>query len=87
MQPILRPWYVLGPHHRWPYLLMPLYWLLERVPATRQGALRLGLVSLAEMTSALLRAVENRAVGMRVWGVAEIRQAGEFGEFIDAARA
>src|SRR2546422_6857573 len=23
--PILRPWYVLGPGHRWPYLLVPLY--------------------------------------------------------------
>lgn len=26
---ILRPWYVLGPGHRWPYLLLPLYALLE----------------------------------------------------------
>ena len=32
---ILRPWYVLGPGHRWPYLLLPVYALLEAVPATR----------------------------------------------------
>jgi len=22
---ILRPWYVLGPGHRWPYMLLPMY--------------------------------------------------------------
>jgi len=22
---ILRPWYVLGPRHRWPYVLLPFY--------------------------------------------------------------
>ena len=30
---VLRPWYVLGPGHRWPYLLLPAYWMLERLPA------------------------------------------------------
>ena len=28
---VLRPWYVLGPGHRWPYLLIPLYWLLREL--------------------------------------------------------
>jgi len=32
---ILRPWYVLGPGHRWPYALFPMYWLMERIPSTR----------------------------------------------------
>jgi uncharacterized protein YbjT (DUF2867 family) len=32
---ILRPWYVLGPGHRWPYLLLPVYALLRGIPATR----------------------------------------------------
>lgn len=27
---ILRPWHVLGPGHRWPCLLLPAYWLMER---------------------------------------------------------
>ena len=26
---ILRPWYVLGPGHRWPYLLIPMYKMAE----------------------------------------------------------
>jgi uncharacterized protein YbjT (DUF2867 family) len=55
----LRPWYVLGPGHRWPLLLLPVYSLLELVPATREGALRLGLVTLGQMLAALIRAVES----------------------------
>jgi uncharacterized protein YbjT (DUF2867 family) len=39
---ILRPWYVLGPGRRWPYLLGPMYWLSEQLPATRETAERLG---------------------------------------------
>jgi uncharacterized protein YbjT (DUF2867 family) len=70
---ILRPWYVLGPGHRWPYALIPMYWLLERIPATREGAMRLGLVTLEQMVGALARAVENPCEGVRIVGVPEIR--------------
>src|ERR1041385_4151892 len=31
---LLRPWYILGPGHRWPYFLVPAYWLFEWFPAT-----------------------------------------------------
>ena len=41
---ILRPWYVLGPGHRWPVMLKPLYKLAAHVPAWREPAQRLGLV-------------------------------------------
>jgi len=34
----VRPWYVLGPGHRWPYALVPLYWIMERIPSTRERA-------------------------------------------------
>jgi len=70
---ILRPWYVLGPGHRWPYVLVPAYWLLERIPATREGAQRLGLVTLEQTVQALIDAVEGPVTGVRVLGVAEIR--------------
>ena len=70
---ILRPWYVLGPGHWWPYLVLPVYKLLELVPATRDGAQRLGLVTLGEMVGALVRAVEEPAQGVRVVEVPEIR--------------
>ena len=70
---ILRPWYVLGPGHRWPYALIPFYWLAERIPATREGARRLGLVTRSQMIDALGRAVEHPAEGIRVIEVPEIR--------------
>jgi uncharacterized protein YbjT (DUF2867 family) len=69
---ILRPWYVLGPGHWWPYLLVPMYKLAELLPQTREGAQRLGLVTLAQMVTALLAAVENPAHGIRVVTVPEI---------------
>lgn len=72
---ILRPWYVLGPGHRWPYLLMPAYKLAELLPSTREGARRLGLVTLEQMTLAILAAVENPPQGVRIMTVSEIRAA------------
>jgi len=72
---ILRPWYVLGPGHRWPYTLIPAYWICERLPATRAGARRLGLVTLNQMLNALVRAVETPASGTRILEVPEIRKA------------
>jgi uncharacterized protein YbjT (DUF2867 family) len=71
---ILRPWYVLGPGHRWPAALRPLYALLEAIPATRAGALRLGLVTLHEMTAALLWAVEHPPTEIRILDVSTIRE-------------
>ena len=71
---ILRPWYVLGPGHRWPYALLPAYWLLERLPLTREGARRLGLVTLEQMLGALVHAVESPAHGVQVMDVPAIRE-------------
>lgn len=71
---ILRPWYVLGPGHRWPYLLLPVYWILERLPATCESARRLGLVTLEQMISALVASVETPPKGVRILGVPEIRK-------------
>jgi len=71
---ILRPWYVLGPGHYWPYLLVPVYAVLQRVPKTRDTASRLGLVTRREMVAALLHAVINPpARGIRIVEVPEIR--------------
>ena len=69
----LRPWYVLGRGHRWPYLLLPPYWFFERLPATREGARRIGLVTLPQMVAALISAVETPVRGVRILEVPEIR--------------
>jgi len=70
---VVRPWYVLGPKHRWPYTLLPMYWLCERIPSTRAGAMRLGLVTLAQMVRTLVSAVENPSIGARFIEVPQIR--------------
>lgn len=71
----VRPWYVLGPGHRWPIVLWPLYAVFERIPATRESARRLGFVTLSQMTNALVAAIENPARGARVLDVSAIRGA------------
>ena len=73
---ILRPWYVLGPGHRWPYALIPFYWLAERIPSTREGARRLGLVTVKQMLYALTAAVDRPAKGVKIVEVPAIRAGG-----------
>jgi uncharacterized protein YbjT (DUF2867 family) len=55
----VRPWYVLGPGHRWPLLLVPFYALARAVPRTRDAAIRLGLVTIDQMIAALVHAIED----------------------------
>jgi uncharacterized protein YbjT (DUF2867 family) len=55
----VRPWYVLGPGHRWAYALVPVYAIARMIPATREGAARLGPVTIDQMLAALVHAVEN----------------------------
>ena len=72
---IVRPWYVLGPGHRWPLFLVPFYAAAELVPRLREGTRRLGLVTLDQMVRCLVRAVEGTPPSgtQRVVDVAGIR--------------
>jgi uncharacterized protein YbjT (DUF2867 family) len=72
---ILRPWYVLGPGHYWPYMLVPGYWLARQIPSMRESATRLGLVTLQQMLAALVQAAETPAIGIRIVEVPEIARA------------
>ncbi len=72
---ILRPWYVLGPGHYWPYLLRPGYWLARQIPSMREGATRLGLVTWRQMVAALADAVEHPVRGLRIVEVPQIAAA------------
>jgi uncharacterized protein YbjT (DUF2867 family) len=74
---VLRPWYVLGPGHRWPIALVPFYALFELLPSTRATARRLGLVTIGQMVRALVRAIEQPPARgeIRVVEVPEIRRA------------
>ena len=71
----LRPWYVVGPGHWWPVLLLPGYWVAKWIPPVRDTAHRIGLVSLPQMLRALVHAVEQPVNGVRVMEVPEIRKA------------
>ena len=73
---ILRPWYVLGPGHRWPIVLAPLYALLRMIPTTRESAQRLGLVTREQVIASLVRAVANPPrSGIRIVEVPEMKRA------------
>ncbi len=48
---VLRPWYVLGPGHRWPLTLIPLYAMARLIPGWRQTAQRLGLITHRQIPS------------------------------------
>jgi uncharacterized protein YbjT (DUF2867 family) len=73
---VIRPWYVLGPGHWWPVVLIPLYALCELTPSTRATARRLGLVTIGQMVRALVNAAENPPARgtIRVVEVPEIRR-------------
>lgn len=71
---IVRPWYVLGPGHCWAYLLVPIYWLAERMPSKRETARRLGLVTLRQMIATLTYAVETASNESRVFEVPDIKK-------------
>jgi uncharacterized protein YbjT (DUF2867 family) len=70
----LRPWYVLGPGHYWPIALLPFYAILQRIPRTRDAALRLGFVNIEQMTRALVLAVQDPPPEVRIVEVPAIRR-------------
>jgi uncharacterized protein YbjT (DUF2867 family) len=70
----VRPWYVLGPGHRWAYALLPFYWVAELLPGTRESANRLGLITISQMLKALVWSVENVPENVRIVDVPKIRE-------------
>jgi uncharacterized protein YbjT (DUF2867 family) len=70
----VRPWYVLGPAHRWPCALLPFYWMAELLPVTCESAQRLGLVTISQMLNVLVWAVENPPADIRILDVPRMRE-------------
>jgi uncharacterized protein YbjT (DUF2867 family) len=62
----VRPWYVLGPGHRWPYLILPLYWMWMLSPKSRDTARRLYPVKLARVIAAIADSVDHPPDGVRI---------------------
>ena len=71
----IRPWYVLGPGHWWPYAVLPLYWIWGAFPAHRDTAARLYPVKLKSVIRAIADAVDRGGDGIRIIEAPEIRAA------------
>lgn len=69
----IRPWYVLGPGHYWPILLLPLYGIAELVPSWRQKARTMALVTLGQVLRTLINTVEAEPVPIRIIDTRQIR--------------
>lgn len=69
----IRPWYVLGPGHYWPYVLIPFYKLFEIIPSTKESAHRLGLVKIGQMVNCITFAALNPPNGIKVYDTSAIR--------------
>lgn len=70
----VRPWYVLGPGHWWPVMLLPFYWLASLFPASREIARQQGLVTIDQVIATLIYATRNAPTSPMVYTVPEIRQ-------------
>jgi len=70
----VRPWYVLGPGHRWPYAILPLYWLWMLLPKSRDTARRLVPVPLRSVIRAIADAVDHPPASSRVIEAPELRR-------------
>ena len=81
----VRPWYVLGPGRSWPVLLKPFYALARAYPPTREGAIRLALVTLEQMTQTLAYAVENPPETLQVFEPPQIKVGGRMAESLHPA--
>jgi hypothetical protein len=51
-----------------------MYWLFSAIPSTREGAQRLGLVTIAQMVATLAWAVDTAGNESRVLNVPDIRR-------------
>lgn len=71
---IIRPWYVIGPGHYWPLLLLPLFKLLEIIPRISVKAKALRLVYLEQMLNTLICAVEHLPEQVRFFEIEDIRR-------------
>ncbi len=69
----VRPWYVLGPGHWWPVILLPFYGLAELVPSWKKAARAQGLVTIKQMLDTLAHAVAEEPVPQKIYEIADIR--------------
>jgi len=72
----IRPWYVLGPGHWWPILLLPFFGIAELIPAWRPKARSKALVTINQILRALVDAVERKPSPLSIMEIKNIRRIG-----------
>jgi uncharacterized protein YbjT (DUF2867 family) len=70
----IRPWYVLGPGHYWPILLLPVYGIAELVPSWRKKARAMGLVRIGQLIRTLVSAVKQPPQPCSILEIKDIRK-------------
>ena len=69
----IRPWYVLGPGHWWPVLLLPFYGIAYLVPSWKKKVKGMGLVTISQMINTLVNAVEAEPGKKRIVEIEDIK--------------
>ncbi|MDP4263292.1 MAG: NAD(P)H-binding protein [Bacteroidota bacterium] len=69
----IRPWYVIGPGHWWPVLLLPVYGLAELVPSWRKKTRAIGLVTIKQILHTLVNTIDQEPLPQRILEIKEIR--------------
>jgi nucleoside-diphosphate-sugar epimerase len=70
----IRPWYVLGPGHWWPILLLPFFGIAELIPAWRPKARSKALVTIDQILRALVNAIERKPSPLSIIEIKNIRR-------------
>jgi uncharacterized protein YbjT (DUF2867 family) len=70
----IRPWYVIGPGHYWPILLLPLYGVAELVPTWKQKTRAMALVTIHQILRTLVATIEADPVPIRIIEIKQIRR-------------
>lgn len=77
----VRPWYVLGPGHWWPYLLWPLFKLLEVLPATAKQSKAFAFVTIRQMITSLVYIITHLDEAPEVIEISDLIKISETGSY------
>lgn len=69
---IIRPWYVLGPGHYWPYILLPLYKISGLFSFSKDTSLRLYPVKIDQLVRSIIYSVQNPPESISVCSTEDI---------------
>jgi len=70
----IRPWYVLGPGHYWPIILLPFYAIATLIPSLQKKARAFGLVTIKQVLNTLINAAEKIPQEIQIVEIAGIRK-------------